>query len=69
MNYTDAILNSVLANDTVGALSKKSGAKKSQVESLIGAGAALDARGHAAKREHEKRRAGADAGADGSCGK
>ena len=37
MNYTEALLETVLGNDTVGTLSKNSGAKKSQVESLIGA--------------------------------
>lgn len=37
MGYTDALIQTVLSNDTVGALSKTSGAKKTQVESLIGA--------------------------------
>ena len=37
MNLTESLLNTVLGNDTVGALSKTSGAKKTQVESLIGA--------------------------------
>ena len=37
MNYTETLLETVLGNDTVGTLSKNSGAKKSQVESLIGA--------------------------------
>lgn len=37
MNLTDSLLNTVLGNDAVGALSKTSGAKKNQVESVIGA--------------------------------
>ena len=37
MNYTDNLLETILGGDTVGALSKSSGAKQSQVESLIGA--------------------------------
>lgn len=37
MGYTDALINTLLSKDTVGALSKTSGAKKTQVESLIGA--------------------------------
>lgn len=37
MSYTDTLLSTILANDTVSTLSKNSGAKKTQVESLIGA--------------------------------
>ena len=37
MNYTDALLETILGGDTVSALSKNSGAKQSQVESVIGA--------------------------------
>ena len=37
MNYTDILLDTILGGDTVTALSKNSGAKKSQVESVIGA--------------------------------
>ncbi|MCE5189463.1 MAG: DUF937 domain-containing protein [Eubacteriales bacterium] len=37
MGYSDAIIQTILGNDAVGALSKSSGAKKTQVESLIGA--------------------------------
>ena len=37
MNYTDILIDTVLGGDTVSALSKNSGAKKSQVESVIGA--------------------------------
>ncbi|MEZ4509826.1 MAG: DUF937 domain-containing protein [Eubacteriales bacterium] len=37
MNYTDALINTILGGDTVSTLSKNSGAKKSQVESVIGA--------------------------------
>ncbi len=37
MNYTDALIDTILGGDTVSALSKTSGAKKSQVEYVIGA--------------------------------
>lgn len=37
MGYSETLINTVLSKDTVGALSKTSGAKKTQVESLIGA--------------------------------
>ena len=37
MSYTDALLETILGGDTVSTLSKNSGAKKSQVESVIGA--------------------------------
>ncbi|MDD4312441.1 MAG: DUF937 domain-containing protein, partial [Eubacteriales bacterium] len=37
MNYTDILLDTMLGGDTVSTLSKNSGAKKSQVESVIGA--------------------------------
>jgi len=37
MNYTKQLVDTLLGGDTVKALSKGSGAKKSQVESLIGA--------------------------------
>ena len=37
MSYSDALIKTVFSNEAVGALSKTSGAKKTQVESLIGA--------------------------------
>ncbi len=37
MSYTDTLIQTMLGGDTVSTLSKNSGAKKSQVESLIGA--------------------------------
>ena len=37
MNYTQELIGTLLGGDTVGTLSKVSGAKQSQVESLIGA--------------------------------
>lgn len=37
MSYTDTLLETILGGDTVSALSKTSGAKKTQVESVIGA--------------------------------
>ena len=37
MNYSDALIKTVFSNEAVGTLSKTSGAKKTQVESLIGA--------------------------------
>ena len=37
MNYTDILIDTFLGGDTVSTLSKNSGAKKSQVESVIGA--------------------------------
>ena len=37
MGYSDALIKTVFSNEAVGTLSKTSGAKKTQVESLIGA--------------------------------
>ena len=37
MNHTDTLLETILGSDAVSALSKNSGAKQSQVESVIGA--------------------------------
>jgi len=37
MSYSDALIKTVFSSDAVGSLSKTSGAKKTQVESLIGA--------------------------------
>ncbi len=37
MNYSQELIGTLLGGDTVGTLSKASGAKQSQVESLIGA--------------------------------
>jgi hypothetical protein len=37
MSYTDSLLETILGGDTVSTLSKNSGAKKTDVESLIGA--------------------------------
>jgi len=41
MDYTDVLIQSLLGGDTIGTLSKNSGVKKSEVESLIGAAVPL----------------------------